>query len=104
MLRDQYDVVLIATRRMEKKAPKPKAAAIDWFDVDRELFEKLRLWRREEAKERGVPPFVIFDDRTLREIAARKPQSRRELRDIHGVGDKKLEAFADAVLALTTAS
>jgi ATP-dependent DNA helicase RecQ len=65
---------------------------------DRALFEALRVWRREEAQERGVPPYVIFSDKTLRELARVRPASRYELRGIYGIGDAKLEAFGDAVL------
>jgi ATP-dependent DNA helicase RecQ len=66
---------------------------------DRQLFETLRAWRRAEAQERGVPPYVIFSDRTLRELARLRPSTRYELRGIYGIGDAKLEAFGDAVLA-----
>jgi ATP-dependent DNA helicase RecQ len=65
---------------------------------DRTLFEALRAWRREEAQERGVPPYVIFSDRTLRELARLRPASRYELRGVYGIGDAKLEAFGDSVL------
>ena len=66
---------------------------------DRQLFETLRAWRRAEAQERGVPPYVIFSDRTLRELARLRPSTRYELRGIYGIGDAKLEAFGDAVLS-----
>ncbi|MEO8380039.1 MAG: DNA helicase RecQ [Acidobacteriota bacterium] len=66
---------------------------------DRQLFETLRVWRRAEAQERGVPPYVIFSDRTLRELARLRPSTRYELRGIYGIGDAKLEAFGDAVLS-----
>jgi ATP-dependent DNA helicase RecQ len=70
----------------------------DGGPYDRPLFEALRVWRREEAQERGVPPYVIFSDRTLRELARLRPTSRHELRGIYGIGDAKLEAFGDAVI------
>jgi len=65
---------------------------------DRDLFESLRMWRRGEAQERGVPPYVIFSDRTLRELARIRPATLYELRGIYGIGDAKLEAFGDAVV------
>jgi ATP-dependent DNA helicase RecQ len=68
-------------------------------EYDRELFDVLRAWRREEAQERGVPPYVIFSDRTLRELARVRPSTLYELRGIYGIGDAKLEAFGDAVIA-----
>ena len=63
------------------------------------LFETLRTWRRERAKEQSVPPYVIFHDSTLREVAARKPSSLRELSVIEGIGDTKLERHGESLLA-----
>jgi len=67
-------------------------------DYDRDLFEALRTWRREEAQERGVPPYIIFSDRTLRELARVRPSSLYELRGVYGIGDAKLEAFGEKVV------
>jgi len=62
------------------------------------LFEALRERRRELAREQGVPPYVIFHDATLREMAAVKPRDARGLGEISGVGTRKLEAYGDAFL------
>ncbi|GAC1413431.1 MAG: DNA helicase RecQ [Novosphingobium sp.] len=62
------------------------------------LFDALRALRRDLAKEAGVPPYVIFHDAVLREIAARRPSGRNALADIGGVGTKKLDAYGDAFL------
>jgi ATP-dependent DNA helicase RecQ len=62
------------------------------------LFEALREWRRDRAKEQGVPPYVIFHDSTLREVAARKPSSLRELSAVEGIGDTKLERHGESLL------
>ncbi|HKR65489.1 MAG TPA: DNA helicase RecQ [Thermoanaerobaculia bacterium] len=69
---------------------------------DRALFDALRTWRREEAQERGVPPYIIFSDRTLRELARVRPETLYELRGVYGIGDAKLEAFGDAVVRVIT--
>ncbi len=66
---------------------------------DKALFETLRKWRRAEAERRGVPPFLIFGDRTLRELARERPGTLTELRGIYGIGDAKLEAYGRAILA-----
>jgi ATP-dependent DNA helicase RecQ len=79
-------------------------AAVDDGPYDRDLFQALRSWRREEAQERGVPPYVIFSDRTLREVARVRPTTRYELRGIYGIGDAKLEAFGDALIGVITSS
>ncbi|MEN7538070.1 DNA helicase RecQ [Aurantiacibacter flavus] len=62
------------------------------------LFDALRALRRDLAAEAGVPPYVIFHDSVLREMAARRPMSRADLAEIGGVGAKKLEAYGAAFL------
>jgi len=65
---------------------------------DQSLFEALRAWRAAEAKAQHVPPYVIFHDRTLVEIASAKPGSRAALARLNGVGEAKLAHYGDAVL------
>jgi len=80
---------------------KPKAAAA--AELPAELvpaFEALRAWRAEQAREQGVPAYVIFHDATLREIATVWPTSVRELGGISGVGEKKLATYGEGVLAV----
>jgi ATP-dependent DNA helicase RecQ len=64
------------------------------------VFEALRKCRRELAEEAGVPPYVIFHDSTLREMASVRPDSLVDLGHITGVGTRKLEAYGDAFLAV----
>jgi ATP-dependent DNA helicase RecQ len=78
------------------------AAVVSDGPYDRTIFEALRVWRRGEAEERGVPPYVIFSDKTLRELARLRPSTRYELRGVYGIGDAKLEAFGDAVLRVVS--
>ncbi len=66
---------------------------------DRELFEALRALRLELAREQGVPPYVVFSDRTLIEMAAAKPRDETEFEALHGVGAAKLERYAEVFLA-----
>jgi ATP-dependent DNA helicase RecQ len=67
------------------------------------LFDALREARRKLAVEAGVPPYVIFHDSTLREIAARKPRNLNEMGTVQGVGAVKLERYGKAMLdALST--
>jgi ATP-dependent DNA helicase RecQ len=68
------------------------------------LFEALREARRALAAEAGVPPYVIFHDSTLREIAAARPASLSELSRISGVGQIKLDRYGDAMLAAVAAA
>jgi ATP-dependent DNA helicase RecQ len=62
-------------------------------------FELLRSWRRERAIEQGVPPYVIFHDSTLREVAAQRPASLTELSKIEGIGDTKLTRHGESLLS-----
>jgi ATP-dependent DNA helicase RecQ len=62
------------------------------------LFEALRALRRGLADEAGVPPYVIFHDATLREMASMRPSTRHQLSQITGIGTRKLDAYGDAFL------
>jgi ATP-dependent DNA helicase RecQ len=64
------------------------------------LFAALRAWRKEVAREHGVPAYTVFHDATLEEIARRRPGSTEELRAVSGVGAIKLERYGAAVLDL----
>ncbi|HEY4235063.1 MAG TPA: DNA helicase RecQ [Lacipirellulaceae bacterium] len=66
-----------------------RVARESWDGVDHGLFEALRRYRRTQAEERGVPPFVVFNDATLRELARFRPSTAVALRQIHGIGEKK---------------
>ncbi len=71
------------------------------LDVDGERrFEALREWRRETAKTAGVPPYVVFHDRTLIAIAERNPADTEDLAEISGFGEKKLAQYGAEVLAV----
>jgi ATP-dependent DNA helicase RecQ len=63
-------------------------------------FERLRAWRTEQARERNVPPYVVFPDRTLVELAARLPASDRELLAVPGVGAAKLAIYGRELLGM----
>ena len=68
------------------------------------LFEKLRAWRAAEAKEQGVPAYVIFHDATLREIATGTPNTLAELGTVSGVGESKLEKYGQKLLDAISAA
>jgi ATP-dependent DNA helicase RecQ len=92
-----------AVRKKDASSAAPaRRQVVDDGPYDRDLFQALRAWRRAEADERGVPPYVIFGDKTLRELARRRPGTLYELREIYGIGDAKLEAFGQALLGVIT--
>jgi ATP-dependent DNA helicase RecQ len=71
--------------------------------VNASLYEALRLWRLAEAKGQSIPPYVIFHDSVLREIAAVQPSTLEELSLIKGVGASKLERYGRFVLGVLSA-
>ncbi|MET4780325.1 ATP-dependent DNA helicase RecQ [Glaciihabitans sp. UYNi722] len=68
------------------------------------VFEQLRTWRAAEAKEQGVPAYVIFHDATLREIATGIPSTLAELGTMSGVGENKLAKYGEAILGVLGAA
>ncbi|WP_043727539.1 DNA helicase RecQ [Streptomyces zinciresistens] len=78
---------------------KARAAAAELPEQLVPAFEALRAWRAEQAREQGVPAYVIFHDATLREIVTVWPDSVRELGTVGGVGEKKLATYGEGVLA-----
>ncbi len=87
-------------KRRQRKARKTTSAGVgdQLSGQDQALFDVLRAWRLDEAKTRGVPPYVIFHDRTLAAIAQERPHSLDALRGVSGVGEKKAERFGEAVI------
>lgn len=69
----------------------------------KELFELLREKRTNLAKNQGVPPYLIFHDKTLLEMAQRKPQNEEQFLALNGVGHAKLERYGDAFLSILCA-
>ncbi len=86
-----------ATPELYHTAPAAKKsssrAADDWEGVDRELFESLRALRRELATEKGIPPFVVFHDASLRDMARTRPSALEKFATVQGVGEKKLADY-----------
>ncbi len=107
VLRGEERVML----REEAEAParvrpdrRPAAVAADLPAAPAGLFESLRAWRAAEAKAQAIPPYVIFHDSVLREIAAVRPASLAELGQVKGVGASKLERYGTRVLELLARS
>ena len=90
---ESVSIVLPPQRERKRRAPR------DFGPAD-PLFDALRDLRRELARQQGVPPYVIFHDATLREMAAARPHDRHGLSEITGVGARKLEEYGDAILAV----
>ncbi|MYW68178.1 DNA helicase RecQ [Streptomyces sp. SID8379] len=87
-----------AASRSSSRERKAKTVAADLPAELVPVFEALRAWRGAQAKENGVPAYVIFHDATLREIALQQPTSLAQLGTIGGVGEKKLATYGEGVL------
>ena len=94
------------TRSQSRSSANGPATADDTSNaerVDEALFQALRNWRADIAREHGVPAFVVFHDATLEAIAAVKPDSLAALRGVSGVGDAKLKRYGEPLLELISA-
>jgi ATP-dependent DNA helicase RecQ len=87
---------LLVSRKAAKTKKKPKLLAI--AEEDRDLWEALRDCRKRLADENNVPPYVIFHDATLMQMATDKPQSSEDLLEISGVGQTKLDRYGPEFL------
>ncbi|MDP8969115.1 MAG: HRDC domain-containing protein, partial [Actinomycetota bacterium] len=66
--------------------------------TDPALAQRLRTWRAERARRDAVPAFVVFSDKTLSDLAARRPSTPQELLAVHGLGQAKVERYGDELL------
>jgi ATP-dependent DNA helicase RecQ len=101
ILRGEGSVTIVLPPRSERRGRRANGSARAGDGVNPvgdPLFEALRELRRQLAQEAGLPPYVIFHDSTLREMAAARPASLGALGEIGGVGSRKLEAYGDAFL------
>ncbi len=95
ILRGEKTFLVLRQKESKKKAQKMAAG-----DYSEGLFNELRAERKRIAQELGVPPFVVFSDRTLHEIARYFPVESSELRKISGVGEMKLARFGESFLLI----
>ena len=94
----------VSLRKEPERVAKVKKSkvALDLPEESADLFERLRAWRAGEAREQGVPAYVVFGDATLRGIAISKPASTADLGTISGIGEKKLEQYGAALLEVVS--
>ncbi|MEO8038057.1 MAG: DNA helicase RecQ [Betaproteobacteria bacterium] len=93
---DMRRVIESGRARRPKRAP----VSLDLPAADLSLMDRLRAWRLGQARSQAVPPYVIFHDRTLAEIARAKPRNLAALGGIAGIGAKKLERYGADLLAV----
>ena len=110
VLTEASATVLSGSRKvmLRREAPRPSKAAKRAIAADLPgealpLFERLRSWRADQAREQGVPAYIVFGDATLRGIAVTRPSTLAELGGISGVGEKKLEQYGESLLEVVSA-
>jgi ATP-dependent DNA helicase RecQ len=99
----QLTVLEAPERPRRESRARSRSASIELTAGERGLFDALRAWRLSEARAQGVPPYVIFHDQTLIQIARARPVSRDALLAVDGVGQAKLDRYGAAVLGAVTA-
>ena len=102
LLRDKPKLMLrvppLPRSRRDKTSRRTAQSVV--VDTNRDLFEALRRKRTKMARAQNVPPYVIFHDKTLIELATARPASRAEMADIPGIGEAKLDRYGAAFLAV----
>lgn len=91
---------LLQTKKKEIIKRSREKREIEWSEVDQELFQILRKKRTKLAKKRGVPAYIIFGDKSLRDMATKKPLTKEAFSGIYGVGENKLNSYADTFIKI----
>ena len=88
-----------AAETKKRESKRAERLAVSWEGVDRDLFDELRILRHDIAVEAGVPAYVVFTDESLRGLARVRPSSLEGMRDIRGIGEKKLADYGETFLS-----
>lgn len=91
---------LVAKKKKEIAKKRKEIKEKEWQGIDQELFQILRGKRAELARKQGVPAFIIFGDKSLKDMAAIKPVTKEDFTTVFGVGDKKAETYSECFTSL----
>ncbi len=106
LLRGEQQLALVLPPPAKEQRRRSAAASAGGSAVvndDDPLLSALKAWRREQARDQGVPPYVVFHDRTLVELAGVRPHSLAALAGVSGIGSAKLERYGEALLEVLAA-
>lgn len=95
---DKKPLLMKVAKEQEKKDENKKKSHTDSMDYDYALFDELRKLRLEIAKEERVPPYIVFSDKSLKDMSARKPKTRKEFLEVNGVGENKCNKYGTKFL------
>lgn len=100
IIKERLGVSIHAKRLEERKKASKKTKQVVTGAFELSIFERLRALRLEIAKENGIPPYVVFSDKTLKEMAEKLPLDKEAMLEVSGVGEVKFERYGEAFLAL----
>lgn len=97
ILKGETEVML---RPLKRDKPATRTLKDNWLRTEREerLWQALRVWRMKQAEAEGIPAYMIFGDKTLRDLVEKMPQNLNGLHDIYGLGEAKTERFGHGIL------
>ena len=99
VIRGVHEIELREDRLAVKKAAARKPA-VDLGEYDAEIFEQLKGLRMEIAQTNNIPPYIVFSDKTLKELSIKLPRSKEEMLEVHGIGEVKFERYGEEFLEL----
>ena len=99
VMRGQLPVRLLRAKELQRRR-RTEFDEQSWEGADRELFERLRQWRREAASKRGTAPFMVLHDSALQQLSIVRPTRLETLRKVRGIGQQKLADLGPELLAL----
>jgi ATP-dependent DNA helicase RecQ len=83
---------------VQKAEAKKKVTYFD--DYDAKMYDKLRELRTQIASKKGIPPYIVFSDKTLKDLSSKVPQNKEEMLEVHGIGEVKFERYGEAFLGV----
>jgi len=87
---------------VQKAQGKKRVAYFDEYDV--EMYDKLRNLRTQIAQANNIPPYIVFSDKTLKDLSVKQPQNKAEMLDVHGIGEVKFERYGEEFLSLLSST
>ena len=100
IIKERLNVSIHAKRLVEHKRASKKVKKVLSGSFDLSIFERLRALRLEISKQNGIPPYVVFSDKTLKEMAEKLPHTKEAMLEVSGVGEVKFERYGEAFLEL----
>ncbi|KYJ86048.1 DNA helicase RecQ [Sulfurovum riftiae] len=86
--------------RLTVQKAKAKRKVTFFDDYNAEIYDRLRELRREIASEKGIPPYIVFSDKTLKDMSVKQPENKEAMLEVHGIGEVKFERYGEAFLGI----